>query len=94
MQNFQIAVLCYLSRILSSWQEVQEGHENKWGDRMAIVQLENLTGQAEAVTFPRSFERIGGLMVADARLMIWGKIDKKDDRTQLIVEDAEPIEDV
>jgi len=49
---------------------VQEGHENKWGDRMAIVQLENLTGQAEAVTFPRSFERIGGLMVADARLMI------------------------
>ena len=61
---------------------------------MAIVQLEDLTGQAEAVIFPRSFERIGSLIVQDARLMIWGKIDKKDDRTQLIVEDAEPIEDV
>jgi len=66
----------------------------KKGDRMAIVQLEDLTGQAEAVIFPRSFERIGSLIVQDARLMIWGKIDKKDDRTQLIVEDAEPIEDV
>jgi len=66
----------------------------KKGDRMAIVQLEDLTGQAEAVIFPRSFERIGSLVVQDARLMIWGKVDKKDDRTQLIIEDAEPIEDV
>ncbi|MGP1375357.1 MAG: helix-hairpin-helix domain-containing protein [Almyronema sp.] len=66
----------------------------KKGDRMAIVQVEDLTGQAEGVVFPRAFERIGRYIEADARLMIWGKVDRRDDRNQLIIEDAEPIETV
>ncbi|MFQ3617181.1 MAG: OB-fold nucleic acid binding domain-containing protein [Cyanobacteriota bacterium] len=66
----------------------------KKGDRMAIIQLEDLTGQSEAVVFPRTYERIGSLIVQDARLMIWGKVDKRDERSQLIVEDAEPVEEV
>jgi len=66
----------------------------KKGDRMAIVQLEDLTGKAEGVVFPRSFERIGTYIQPDLRLMIWGKVDRRDDRVQLIIEDAEPIEDV
>ncbi|GAB4473598.1 MAG: trans-splicing intein-formed DNA polymerase III subunit alpha C-terminal partner DnaE-C [Elainellaceae cyanobacterium] len=66
----------------------------KKGDRMAIIQLEDLTGHSEAVVFPRTYERIGSLIVQDARLMIWGKVDKRDERSQLIVEDAEPVEDV
>ncbi|HIK46082.1 MAG TPA: trans-splicing intein-formed DNA polymerase III subunit alpha C-terminal partner DnaE-C [Leptolyngbyaceae cyanobacterium M65_K2018_010] len=66
----------------------------KKGDRMAIVQLEDLTGQAEAVVFPKSFERIGQHIAADRRLMIWGKVDRRDDRVQFIIDDAEPIEAV
>lgn len=66
----------------------------KKGDRMAIVQIEDLTGQTEAVVFPKSYERLSSLLVADARLIIWGKVDRRDDQTQLIVEDAEPIETV
>lgn len=66
----------------------------KKGDRMAIVQLEDLTGKAEAVVFPKSFERIGSYINADQRLMIWGKVDRRDDRNQFIIEDAEPIEAV
>jgi DNA polymerase III subunit alpha len=66
----------------------------KKGDRMAIVQLEDLTGQSEAVVFPKSFERIGQHIVADKRLMIWGKVDRRDDRVQFIIDDAEPVEDV
>jgi DNA polymerase-3 subunit alpha len=66
----------------------------KKGDRMAIVQLEDLTGQSEAVVFPKSFERIGQYIVADKRLMIWGKVDRRDDRVQFIIDDAESIEDV
>ena len=66
----------------------------KKGDRMAIVQVEDLTGQAEAVVFPKSFERIGQYIEPDARLMVWGKVDRRDDRTQLIIDDAEPIESV
>ncbi|HIK17998.1 MAG TPA: DNA polymerase III subunit alpha [Leptolyngbyaceae cyanobacterium M33_DOE_097] len=66
----------------------------KKGDRMAIVQLEDLTGNTEAVVFPKSFERIGQHILADARLMIWGKVDRRDDQIQFIVEDAEPVDDV
>jgi DNA polymerase III subunit alpha len=66
----------------------------KKGDRMAIVQLEDLTGKAEAVIFPKSFERISQHISADRRLMVWGKVDRRDERTQFIIEDAEPIEEV
>jgi DNA polymerase-3 subunit alpha len=67
----------------------------KKGDRMAIIQLEDLSGQAEGVIFPKAFERIGHLIEPDARLMVWGKADRRDDRRiQLIVDDAEPIEAV
>ena len=66
----------------------------KKGDRMAIVQIEDLTGQAEAVVFPKSFERIGQHIQADVRLMVWGKVDRRDERVQFIIDDAEPIEDV
>ncbi len=66
----------------------------KKGDRMAIVVLEDLTGSVEGVVFPRSYERIGQYIQADARLMVWGKCDRRDDQTQFIVDDAEPIEAV
>ncbi len=66
----------------------------KKGDRMAIVQIEDLTGKAEAVVFPKSFERIGEHIIADRRLMVWGKVDRRDDRNQFIIDDAEPVEDV
>jgi DNA polymerase III subunit alpha len=66
----------------------------KKGDRMAIVQIEDLTGQSEAVIFPKSYERISDCIVTDARLMVWGKVDRRDDRVQFIIDDAEPIETV
>ncbi|MGD1860399.1 MAG: OB-fold nucleic acid binding domain-containing protein [Leptolyngbyaceae cyanobacterium] len=66
----------------------------KKGDRMAIVMLEDLSGSVEGVVFPRSYERIGAYIQPDARLMVWGKCDRRDDQIQFIVDDAEPIEDV
>ncbi len=66
----------------------------KKGDRMAIVQLEDLTGQAEGVIFPKVYERVSQSIVPDARLIIWGKIDQRDEQAQLIIEDAEPIDRV
>ncbi|MBD1852850.1 DNA polymerase III subunit alpha [Leptolyngbya sp. FACHB-711] len=66
----------------------------KKGDRMAVLQIEDLTGQAEAVVFPKAYERIAHLLEVDARLMVWGKVDRRDDRNQLVIEDAEAIEAV
>ncbi|KAF3884945.1 MULTISPECIES: helix-hairpin-helix domain-containing protein [Nostocales] len=66
----------------------------KKGDPMAILQIEDLTAQSEAVVFPKIYEKINSLLAVDVRLIIWGKLDRRDDQAQLIVEDAEPVETV
>ncbi len=66
----------------------------KKGEPMAILQIEDLTAQSEAVVFPKYYERISSLLQVDSRLIIWGKIERKDDKAQFIVEDAEQVETV
>jgi DNA polymerase-3 subunit alpha len=66
----------------------------KQGKPMAFLTLEDASGQSEAVVFNESYEKIQDILVEDAHLIIWGKIDKRDDKVQLIVEEAEEIEKV
>ena len=66
----------------------------KKGDKMAMLRLEDLTAQVDAVVFPKSFERLEPLLATDARLMVWGKVDRRDEMVQLIIDDAEPIDEV
>jgi DNA polymerase III subunit alpha len=73
--------------------EVKPHLTKKDNKRMAFLQIEDLTGQAEAVIFPKAYEKIESLITTDARLIVWGKVDKKDDQVQLIIEDAELIEE-
>lgn len=64
------------------------------GDPMAILQIEDLTTQSEAVVFPKIYERISTLLQVDARLIIWAKIKRRDEQNQIIVDDVEPVEQV
>ncbi|MEB3307065.1 MAG: DNA polymerase III subunit alpha [Cyanobacteriota bacterium] len=64
------------------------------GDRMAVLQLEDLTGSCEAVVFPKSYERLADHLMVDARLLIWGSVDRRDERIQLIIDDCRSIEDL
>ena len=66
----------------------------KKGDPMAILQLEDLTGSIEAVVFPKTHEKVKHLLQKDNRLMVWGKIDRRDEQTQLIIDNMQPIESV
>ncbi|KAB8332496.1 trans-splicing intein-formed DNA polymerase III subunit alpha C-terminal partner DnaE-C [Scytonema tolypothrichoides VB-61278] len=66
----------------------------KKGEPMAILQIEDLTTQLEAVVFPKIYERIHSLLQIDSRLIIWGKVDRREDQNQLIVEDVELVETV
>ncbi len=66
----------------------------KKNDRMAILHLEDLTGSAEAVVFPKCFEKLQPILIPDQRLVLWGKIDQRDERVQLVIMDAEPVEQV
>ncbi len=64
----------------------------KKGDRMAFLQLEDTSAQVEGVVFPRDYARLQQHLQKDARLIVWGKVERRDDMAQLIVNDAEPIE--
>ncbi len=64
------------------------------GDRMAVLQVEDLTGSAEAVVFPKTYARLSDHLVVDARLLIWASVDRRDDRVQLIVDDCRAIDDL
>jgi DNA polymerase-3 subunit alpha len=55
---------------------------------MAILQVEDLTSQVEAVVFPKTYEKIHSLLEDNALLLITGKLEKRDDGMQIIVEDA------
>ena len=66
----------------------------KKGDRMAIIQLEDLSGTCEAVVFPKTYLRLSEFLMTDTRLLVWGTIDKRSDKTQLIVEDCREIDNL
>jgi len=64
------------------------------GDRMAVLQLEDLTGSCEAVVFPKTYARLADHLMVDARLLVWASVDRRDDRVQLIVDDCRSIDDL
>ncbi len=66
----------------------------KKGDPMAILQIEDLTTTGEAVVFPKTYERINEVLRVDDKLIIWGKVDQKDDQAQLLVDDVEPVDNI
>ncbi len=74
--------------------EVKIVTTKKSGEQMAIITIEDLSAQIAGVVFPRSYARIKDAIKQDARLMVWGKIDRRDENVQFIVDDAEPIEDI
>ena len=64
------------------------------GDRMAVLQLEDLSGTSEAVVFPKSYARLADHLMLDARLLVWATVDRRDERVQLIVDDCRSIDDL
>jgi DNA polymerase-3 subunit alpha len=52
--------------------------KTKKGDRMAVIQLEDLSGSIEVVIFPEPFQRCQHLLKADAALLIKGVLDVED----------------
>ena len=64
------------------------------GDRMAIVQLEDLSGSCEAIVFPKTYCRLSEFLLTDTRLLVWGTIDKKSDKSQLIIDDCREIDNL
>ncbi len=67
-------------------------HVTKKGDRMAFLQVEDLSGQAEAIVFPRTFQEVQDSLQENIALLVTGKVDKQEDKIQIIIEETESVE--
>ena len=69
-----------------------KNHVTKKGDQMAFLQVEDLSGQAEAIVFPRTYQEVKGSLEANQSLLVTGKVDKQEDKIQLIVDEIKSVE--
>lgn len=74
--------------------EVKKIFTKAKNEPMAFVQLEDISGQVEGIVFPRTYPEVEQFLNTDSRVIVWGKVQQKEDRSQLIIDDIEPIEDV
>ncbi|MGB9880263.1 MAG: DNA polymerase III subunit alpha, partial [Anaerolineae bacterium] len=54
------------------------------GEEMAFVELEDLSGSIDVVIFPKTYKLCKELLIEDQLLVIEGKVDVRDGKTQLI----------
>ncbi|HEU5318141.1 MAG TPA: DNA polymerase III subunit alpha [Chloroflexota bacterium] len=64
----------------------------KRGDLMAALELEDVSGTAEVVVFPRTFQAQRELLKEDAVILVRGKVDTPDDRPKILAETIELLE--
>lgn len=61
----------------------------KTGQPMLFVQLEDLTGKAEAVVFPNVLKKTASVWADGASLFLEGKLNDKDGETKILVDSAQ-----
>ncbi len=66
----------------------------KWtrkGDRMMVLTVEDLDGEAEVVVFPQVVKRHEDKLALDRMVVISGRVDRREDGVQLIATSIEPL---
>lgn len=66
----------------------------KKGDPMAFIQIEDISGEAEGTIFPSTYPKLEALLEESKQLIVWGKPQHRNDKYQLIIDDAEAVEQV
>jgi len=66
----------------------------KKGDRMAFINLQDLSGSCEVIVFPELYQASQGIIQKDAALFVRGKINKRDDMPKVIAEEIILLDDV
>lgn len=71
-----------------------KNHIDKNSNNMAFLTVEDITGQADAIIFASNYEQIKENLVEDTALIIWGKVDHKEDKSQIIINNIKKMENV
>ncbi len=63
------------------------------GDRYATFLLEDWLGSIESIVWPKTYQQIAHLIVADDPVLVTGRVDVSDERINFIVENMESLID-
>lgn len=69
-------------------------HIDKNGNTMAFVSMEDISSQSDGVIFASNYEQIRPNLKEDTPVIIWGKVDNKDEKSQILINAVEVIENV
>ena len=61
---------------------------------MAVFMLEDEAGKVETVVYPEAFTRFGGLLTADAMLLVRGKYERDDETSRLVAAEITLLDSV
>ncbi len=70
-----------------------ERRQTKKGDVMGRGKFEDLSGVVGVVIFPKTFDSIKDRLVKDVPVLMTGKLQKRDDNCEIIVDDVQTLED-
>ncbi|WP_308253960.1 OB-fold nucleic acid binding domain-containing protein [Geminocystis sp. GBBB08] len=71
-----------------------KNHIDKNSNNMAFLTVEDITGQADAIVFASNYDQVKENLLEDTPLIIWGKADHKDDKSQIIINNIKRMENV
>ena len=63
-------------------------------EKMAIVTLEDLDGVVEALVFPTTFSKYGGLVKQDAIVFVKGRMNLREEEPKIVVNEIAALESV
>ncbi|MBU4311638.1 MAG: DNA polymerase III subunit alpha [Candidatus Omnitrophica bacterium] len=63
------------------------------GEKMAIMLVEDLEGKTEVLAFPASYKKVSKYIRPNFAVFVNGRLDLREDRPKIIVEDIIPIEE-
>jgi len=74
--------------------QVKLTNTRKTNARMAILKMEDIEGEVEAVIFPSAYEKLADMIQAGEVFFVNGKVNYRDEEPKIIIEDMRPISDV
>jgi len=59
---------------------------------MAFLRISDLTSEVETVVFPKTYEETKHFLTKDTVVIIWGKVDNREDKLSLIIDNITPFD--
>ncbi|OGX39220.1 MAG: DNA polymerase III subunit alpha [Omnitrophica WOR_2 bacterium RIFCSPHIGHO2_02_FULL_52_10] len=81
-------------RLVGLIEHVKLTNTRKTNERMAILRVEDMDGEVEAVVFPSSYEKLANYIHEGEVVFLSGKVSFRDNDPKIIVEDMKQIHDV